>query len=161
MKFRSMISQVGKPVSTAEALTGRSTRWIAKKFGVSIRTAQRWKAGTQQPTEKGGRRAKVAKSADRLKVAAKVLRETRAVNAGRVGVKSDTGRAAAREGTRNVGLVHLDDSARDRMAQAADALAAGDVERAEDLVSDAILNTGGRNYGPLQISDYPPGFHLI
>jgi hypothetical protein len=101
------------------------------------------------------------KSADRRKVAAQVIRQTRAVNAGRVKVVSDTGRAAAREGTRNVGMVQLDDSARDRMQEAADALEEGDTERAEELFSDAVLNTGGRNYGPLRISDYPPGFHLI
>ena len=156
-----MISQIGKPVNTAEALAGRSSRWIASKFGVSMRTAQRWRRGQQQPSERDGRRAKVMKSADRRKVAAQVIRQTRAVNAGRVKVVSDTGRAAAREGTRNVGMVQLDDSARDRMQEAADALEEGDTERAEELFSDAVLNTGGRNYGPLRISDYPPGFHLI
>lgn len=161
MKFRSMISQIGKPVNTAEALAGRSSRWIANKFGVSMRTAQRWRKGTQQPTERGDRREKVMKSADRRKVAAQALREARAVNVGKVGVESDTGRVSARTGTRNVGIVQLDDRARERMEEAADALDAGDVERAEKLVSDAILNTGGRDYGPLQISDYGPGFHLI
>jgi hypothetical protein len=161
MKFRSMISQVGKPVNATEALTGRTSRWIADKFGVSMRTAQRWRKGTQQPTERGDRRTKVMQSADRRKVAARVVRETRTIIAGRVGVKSDTGRQAAREGTRNVGLVELDEQAQERMQEAADALDAGDTERAEELMSDAILNSGGRNYGPLRISEYPPGFHLL
>jgi len=161
MKFKSMISQIGKPVNATEALAGRSSRWIANKFGVSMRTAQRWRKGTQQPTERGNRRNAVMKSADRKKVAAQALRDTRAVNAGKVGVKSDTGRAKARTGTRTVGLVQLDERARERMQEAADALEAGDLERAQELVSDAVLNTGGRDYGPLQIEDYGPGFHLI
>jgi hypothetical protein len=156
-----MISQVGKPVSTAEALAGRSSRWVANKFGVSMRTAQRWRRGQQQPSTRDGRRDLVMKSADRRKVAAHVIRQAHAVNAGRVGVKSDTGRAGARTGTRNVGLVQLDSAAQARMQEAADALEEGDLERAGDLFSDAVLNTGGRDYGPLQISDYPPGFHLI
>lgn len=161
MKFRSMISQIGKPLNPMEALAGRTSRWIANKFGVSMRTAQRWKKGTQLPTDRGDRREKVMKSADRRKVAAQALREARAVNAGKVGVESDTGRAGARKGTRNVGIVQLDDGAREKMQEAADALDEGDVERAEKLVSDAILNSGGRDYGPLRISDYGPGFHLI
>ena len=49
MKFKSMISQLGRPLTVAEALTGRDSKWIADKFGVSRRTAQRWKKGTQQP----------------------------------------------------------------------------------------------------------------
>jgi hypothetical protein len=156
-----MISQIGKPVSPTEALTGRSSRWIAEKFGVSMRTAQRWKRGTQQPSARDGRRDKVMRSADRRKVAAQALRQARAVNAGVVGVESDTGRPSARTGSRNVGLVQLDESARSRMREAADALDRGDVDRAEDLFSDAVLNTNGRHYGPLRISEYPPGFHLI
>jgi hypothetical protein len=157
-----MISQLGRPVTIAEALTGRDTKWIADKFGVSRRTAQRWKKGTQQP--KPDRRPAVIKSVDakqRRKIAAEAIREVRAVNAGRVAVKSDTGKYAATESTRNVGLVQLDESARDRMRQAADALDRNEVDQAEALFSDAVLNTNGRNYGPLQISDYPPGFHLI
>lgn len=161
MQFPGLISQIGKPLSVSEALTGRSSRWVAKRFGVSMRTAQRWKRGTQQPTDRDGRRAKVLKSADRRKVAAQVIRDTQAVSAGTVGVESDTGRAGARSGTRNVGLVQLDGGARARMDEAADALDAGDMDRAKQLFSDAVLNTNGRNYGPLRISDYPPGFHLL
>jgi hypothetical protein len=160
MKFRSLISQIGKPVNASEAVAGRSSRWIADKFGVSMRTAQRWKAGTQQPSERGDRRDKVMKSADRHKVAAQALRDARAVNAGKVGVASDTGRMSARKGQRNLGVVQLDETAQDRMNEAADLLDAGDVEGAERLVSQAILDAKG-DYGPLRIEDYPPGFHLI
>jgi hypothetical protein len=157
-----MISQLGKPTTISEALTGRSSKWIADKFGVSRRTAQRWLKGTQQP--KPDRRAAVLKSVDakqRRKIAAEAIREARAVNAGRVAVKADTGRAAAREGTRNVGLVQLDSTAQARMGEAARALESGQLGRAEELFSNAVLNTNGRHYGPLQISDYPPGFHLF
>jgi hypothetical protein len=161
MKFRSMISQVGKPVDATEALEGRSSRWVANRFGVSMRTAQRWRKGTQEPSAREGRRDQVMASASRAKVAANAIRNARAVSAGKVGVKSDTGRAGARTGTRNVGFVELDSGARERMDEAADMLDAGDYEGAQQLMSDAVLNTGGRDYGPLHIEDYPPGFHLI
>jgi len=156
-----MISQVGKPQSVAEAVVNRSTKWIAERFGVSRRTAQRWKKGTQQPSEKEGRRERVEKSANketRQAVAAQALRSAQAVNAGRVGVVDKSGGKTSK---RNLGVVQLDQGARDIMRQAAEQLEAGNEAEAERLVSQAILTSNGRNYGPLEIDDYPPGFHTI
>jgi len=119
MKFSRMISQVGKPQSVAEAVVNRSTKWIAERFGVSRRTAQRWKKGTQQPSEKEGRRERVEKSANketRQAVAAQALRSAQAVNAGRVGVVDKSGGKTSK---RNLGVVQLDQGARDIMRQAA------------------------------------------
>ncbi len=162
MRFRQIISQIGKPVSPREALSNRTSKWVADKFGVSRRTAQRWKKGTQQPSDRLSRKGKVMDSADaetRRKVAADALRGAQAVDAGTVRVRYPGGRGDQTK--RKVGVVPLDEQARERMQEAADALERGDVERAEGLVSDAVLNTNGRHYGPLQIDDYPPGFHLI
>jgi hypothetical protein len=162
MRFRSLISQIGKPVDASEALANRTSKWVAKHFGVSRRTAQRWKAGTQQPGKRVGGSERVMDSANsgtRRKVAADALRGASAVNAGRVSVRYPGGRAGGK--TRNLGVVQLDERARERMAEAADALESGDLDRAERLVSDAVLNSNGKNYGPLEIDDYPPGFHLI
>jgi hypothetical protein len=159
MQFGSLISQVGKPQNVAEALANRTSQWIAQHFGVSRRTAQRWKAGSQQPGKRVGGPERVMRSANaetRRKVAADALRNTKAVNAGRISVHYPGGRTGGP--TRNLGVVQLDERGRQRMAEAADALEAGNLDQAERLVSDALL---GRNYGPLLISDWPAHFHLI
>jgi hypothetical protein len=169
VKFKSMVSAIGKPVNASEALTGRSSRWIAGKFGVSMRTAQRWRKGTQQPTDKGDRREKVMKSADadtRRKVAAEALRDARAVNVGRVQVVDKSprgkGKGRKRDEYRNVGVVQLDGTSRDKMREAADALESGDTDRAERLMSEAVLTSPGKNYGSaLDVADWPAHLHLI
>jgi hypothetical protein len=161
MKFTRIISQIGKPQNAAEAVVNRSTKWIAQHFGVSRRTAQRWKAGTQQPTDRGGRRESVIKSANketRQANAANALRNAQAINAGRVGVVDKSG---GKKSKRNLGVVQLDPAARALMQQAADQLETGNEDEAERLMSQAILTSGGKNYGPLEIDDYPPGFHTI
>lgn len=163
MKFGRMISQIGKPQSASEAVINRTSKWIAQHFGVSRRTAQRWKAGTQQPTDRGGRRESVIKSANketRQAVAAQALRNAQAINAGRVGVRYPGGRVGA-GGKRNLGVVQLDPASRELMQRAAEQLEMGNEEAAEQLVSQAILTSNGKNYGPLEIDDYPPGFHTI
>lgn len=168
MKFRSLISQVGKPVNVSEALVNRSSKWVAQHFGVSMRTAQRWRKGTQQPSKRAGGPEKVIKSADsetRQKVAADAMRSAQAVHVGRVAVvdKSPRGKGPKQgKNFRNVGTVQLDPASRERMNEAADALEAGDTERAEQLMSEAVLRTAGKDYGAaLEVADWPPGFHLI
>lgn len=168
MKFRSLVSQIGKPVSVSEALTTRSSKWVAEHFGVSRRTAQRWKAGTQQPGSRVGGAEPVLKSADagtRRTIAASALRGSQAVHVGRIEVvdKSPRGkRPKPGKNFRNVGTVQLDPASRERMNAAAEALEAGDTERAERLMSEAVLRTAGKDYGAaLDVADWPPGFHLI
>jgi hypothetical protein len=168
VKFRSLISQVGKPLSTSEALINRSSKWVAQHFGVSRRTAQRWKAGTQQPGKGVGGPRKVMDSADadtRRKNAADAMRNAQAVHVGRVPVvdKSPRGKGPKPgKNFRNVGTVQLDPASRERMSRAADALERGDTERAEQLMSETVLRTSGKDYGSaLEVADWPPGFHLI
>lgn len=170
MRFRSLVSQIGKPVNPAEALGNRSSKWIARHFGISRRQAQRYKAGQaslDRPQDRA-RRDQVMGSADsdtRRKVAADALRGARAVHVGRVEVvdKSPKGKAK-RPGRnfRNVGTVQLDERSRERMNAAADALESGDTEHAERLLSEAVLRTAGKDYGgALDVADWPPGFHPI
>jgi hypothetical protein len=161
VKFQQLIGRnLGKPVSIAEALLGRPTRWIADKFGVSDTTARRWRRGVQAPTQ-ADRRNSVLKSPDketRRRIAASAMRAASAINVGKLGVDADTGRA---KGTRQVGLIHLGNEGRARMAEAADALERGDEAEAARLHSEAILHSDGRDYGPLHAEDYGPGFHYI
>jgi hypothetical protein len=162
---------VGKPVSIAEALTGRTTKWITEKFGVSASTAQRWRSG--RPSHRGGPPSgprdkdrhdavmgSARSSSQRRKIAAGAMRGASAVNVGKVGVESDTG---DEKGTRRVGVIQLGPEGRALMAQAAEALEAGDYALAEMLTDQAILHcpSEGRDYGPLHISDYGPGFSFI
>lgn len=166
MKFKTLVSQIGKPVSVQESLINRSTKWIAQHFGVSLRQAQRYKSGraTLDRPQDRAKRERVMGSADaetRRKVAASSIRDARAVNVGRVRLRyGDPGQRGRVGGgdRRNLGVVQLNDAQREKMAQAADALEAGDTERAEYLMNEAILDG---KYGPLQIDDWPPGFHLI
>lgn len=168
MKFKSMIGRnVGKPLSVAEALTGRSTKWIAEKFGVSESTARRWRSG--RPSHPGGppagegskQRGAVmgsAGTAQRRKIAANAMRGASAVNVGKVGVEADTG---DEKGSRRVGVVQLGSDGQALMQQAADALERGDYATAERLHDQALLHADGRDYGPLHITDYGGGFSYI
>jgi len=164
MKFGSLISRVGKPQNTAEALTNRTSKWVAEHFGVSRRTAQKWKAGTQQPGKRVGGPGAVEKSANtetRRTVAAGALRAATAVNVGRIEVLDKSPRAKGPKpgkNYRNVGVVQLDPESQERMNEAADALEAGDTERAEQLMGAAVL----QGYGSaLDVADWPTHFELI
>ena len=170
MRFRSLVSQIGKPLTPAEALSNRSTKWIAQHFGISRRQAERRKYGhsTLDRPQDRAKRERVMESADadtRRKVAADALREAQAVHVGRIEVvdKSPKGKAKRpRRNFRNVGTVQLDPASRERMNAAADALESGDTERAERLMSEAVLRTSGKDYGAaLDVADWPPGLHLI
>jgi hypothetical protein len=171
VKFKSLMSQIGKPLNTSEALANRTSKWIAERFGISRRQAQRYKSGAaplDRPQDRA-KRERAMESADadtRRAVAAKALREAQAAHAGRVPVvdKSPKGKAKPPgRNFRNVGTVPLtDEKSRRRMTEAAEALEAGDIARAEKAMSEAITRTPGKDYGEaLDIADWPPDFHLI
>lgn len=166
MKFRTLVSQIGKPRTVSEALADRSTKDIAAKFGVSLRTAQRWKAGTQQPSKRAGGPsgvlAKLDTPAARRKVAANAVRNAQAAHIGRTPVvdKSPKGKTA-KPSRRNVGTVSFDRQ-QDRLNRAADAIERGDFTRAEAEMSDAIMSAyGGGAESGLSIDDWPAGFNII
>lgn len=168
MKFTSLVSQIGKPQNVAESLVNRTSKWVAEHFGVSRRTAQRWKAGSQQPGNRVGGPGRIEKSANaetRRTVAAQALRGATAVNVGRIEVvdKSPRGKGPKPgKNYRNIGVVQLDPDSRERMNEAAEALEAGDTERAEQLMSEAVLRTPDYDTrGALDVADWPTHFHLI
>lgn len=169
MKFGQLVSRnLGKPVNVAEALIGRSTKWIADKFGVSESTARRWRGG--RPSHRGGppsgprdpdKRNSVLRSPDketRRRIAAGAMRGATAISVGTIDVDADTGDA---KGKRRLGIIQLGPEGRERMARAAEALDNGDEALAARLQSDAILHSDGRDYGPLHVDGYGPGFHYI
>jgi hypothetical protein len=169
VKFKTLVSQIGKPLSVAEALADRDTKSIAAQFGISRRTAQKWKAGTQQPDKKkqGGATGVLKKldtPTNRRKIAATVVRNAQGAAVGRIAVvdKSPRGKKA-KTGFRNVGTVDFNnDRSRDRLNDAADAIERRDYDRAEQLFGEAVLGTPGKDYGSaLEINDWPPGFHLF
>jgi hypothetical protein len=173
VKFQTAISTIGKPVNVSEALINRSSKWVAKKFGVSIRTAQKWKAGTQQPGKKAGGPQKVIKSADadtRRKVAANAIRNGSTVHIGSVQVQGSNDKKPT---TRKIGKSWTVNAAmRERMNRAADALDRGDMAAAEREMNAAVMNryagestAGGRDSSGgigswLTITDWGTGFDV-
>ena len=140
MKFSSAISRIGKPVNASEALLNRTSKWIADHFGVSRRTAQRWKAGTQQPSEKGGRKEQVMGSPDadtRRAVAAKALREAQTLHIGNVSVQYSSETPTKRKINKDW---QVTPEMRERMDRAADHLEAGNVGAAEQEMNAAVMN---------------------
>lgn len=143
--------QLGQARTAQEAMQslrathGRGTsRHIADTFGVSMRTAQRWLAGTQRPRNE----ARVIAAADTRTVRSQTLRSAQGVTVGRVAVvtkSSDTP-----DGQRNIGTVLTD------FGFIADAIDSGATEReAHAMLDEAILDAyGGRTGDHLNISEY-------
>jgi TolA-binding protein len=170
MQFKTMVSQIGKPRTVSEALEGRDTKQIAEQFGVSRRTAQKWKAGTQQPSKKlGGSKGvigRLATPANRRKNAANVIRNAQGAFAGKIAVvdKSPKGKSKTpKPGTRNLGAIRFGDTrSTERLNRAADAIERGDYAAAEREFGEAVLGTPGKDYGSaLVVDDWPPGFSII
>ena len=173
MKFRSVISNIGKPVNASEALLNRTSKWVAEHFGVSRRTAQRWKAGSQQPGKRVGGPEQVMGSADaetRRNVTAKAFREARTLHIGAVQVQGSGDRKPT---TRRINKDwSVTPEMREHMNRAADHLEAGNVEAAEQEMNAAVMNRyageaerGGRDTTGglaswLTITDWGAGFDV-
>jgi hypothetical protein len=173
VKFQSVISSLGKPVNVAEALVNRSTKWIAKQFDVSIRTAQRWKKGTQQPGKGVGGPGEVMKTANadtRRKVAANAIRNGTTVHVGAVSVQGSSDKKPT---TRKINKAwQVTPAMRERMDRAADALERGDMATAEREMNAAVMDryagerqAGGRDSSGglgsfLTITDWGAGFDV-
>jgi hypothetical protein len=133
-------------LQSLRANDGRGTsRYVADRFGVSVRTAQRWLAGTQRPRNPGP----VMAVADPGQVRSQTLRGAQGVDVGRVTVIEKS--PGTPGGTRNVGVVEID------LSEVADLLDAGGSEAdAEALMSDVIMDAYGPGTGShLAIDDYP------
>jgi hypothetical protein len=148
---RTLARRAGVPEAQAaiRAVHGTgATRWVAEQAGIAARTARRWMSVTPPPA----RRQAVVDLALRWlpnHVAARVLRgagDTVAVGTVRVAYDG------ADQGLRSVGEVDVD------LAPVADALESGDVEHAEQALSDTVME----GYEPglsdtLQVVDYVDG----
>ena len=173
MKFQTAISSIGKPRNVAESLINRSSKWVADHFGVSVRTAQRWKKGTQQPSKRVGGPERVTKSANadtRRKVAANTLRTGTTVHVGSVQVQ---GSGDKKPGTRKINEAwQVTPAMRAGMDRAADALDRGDLATAEQEMSAVVMNRyagdssgGGRDSSGgigsfVNITDWGTGFDV-
>lgn len=172
MDFREAMGELGRPMDWRESILAirdehgpGASRHIASTFGVSMRTAQRWLAGTQQPARH--RREEVRAAGDRKRVAARALRSARTVSVGRVKViNRSTGRP---DGTRPVGVLDVDQSLRTGLGETAREYVEGDATAAGDVLSDALLSAYSEQRasdnrsiaaGALLIYDYPTGIDV-
>ena len=149
MEFGDLVRGVGSrhrdDVTAGSVVRGMSNNAITRTFGVSRETARRWRAGTQQPSAANVR--KIREEAPPEIIAAAVLRSTRRVAAGRQRIRYD----GSPDGSRDIGTVSGDSF----FGDVADALNEGDLDQAEQLMSDGILgeygkrgsrSTGGSSY---------------
>jgi hypothetical protein len=130
-----------------------TSRWLANQFGVSMRTAQKYLAGTQSPVyRKPDRATKIAALA-----ASSRLRAARRIHVGRVSVEYD-GKAA---GGRRIDTMQVDDDMRAGLASVADLLDAGDLDAAGGALSDAVLNGYGDLGETLDVTDFIDGVNVL
>jgi len=172
MNFRTAILRLGRAKDWTEAVTAirqehgsGTSRWISQNLGVSMRTAQRWQAGSQAPA--ASRRGSVQVAATPDFVAAGALRRASSVTVGHVKVDSkSTGRA---DGSRPVGTLLMDPQLRTELDQVAAHLEAGQLMDAEEKMSNALMggysaqrSRDARHIAPgvLAISDYPAGIDV-
>ena len=160
-----MARNVGESIqSFRDAHGGRASRALADRFGVHIRTAQKWLKGDQAPG--AGRREQVRQGAEHGRLAADALRGAQAINVGDVEVEYD----GKPQGKRKVGTVHVDAQLRGALDQVADLIEMGSLDEAEQVYSDAILGaySGQRARddrrilgGTLKIKDHGSGPDII
>ncbi|WP_075297805.1 MULTISPECIES: hypothetical protein [unclassified Pseudonocardia] len=149
---KSVLRSLGRAMNPREAIEslvaehGRgTTRWLAEELGVSMRTVQRWRKGTQAPRDS----QRVTGLADAQQVRVNALRSARTVSVGAVSVISRS--SGAPDGGRNVGTVGADFNI------AADLLEQGASEdEVQAAISDAVMDGyGGNGFGEvLEIDDY-------
>jgi hypothetical protein len=173
MKFSSVISSIGKPVNVSESLINRSSKWVADHFGVHLRTAQKWKAGSQQPGKRTGGPEKVMKSANadtRRDVAAKAFRDARTVHVGQVTVQGSGDKKATKRRINKDW--NVTPAMRAHLDRAADYIEAGDMTAAEREMNAVVMDRyageaarGGRDGSGgisswLTITDWGAGFDV-
>lgn len=143
-----------RPVSATEAARshiathGRGTsRWLAQRYRVSQRTAQRWLAGTQRPRNP----AAMIAGADTAQVRINALRQIQIARLGRVSVWEKSPR---RRSSRDFGELAVD------MSPVADLLAAGGSEAEADEMARDIFTSAYFGYHgeepdfPIDIDSY-------
>ncbi|MFC7344533.1 hypothetical protein [Saccharopolyspora griseoalba] len=150
MNFNEALSKAAGKITTEEAQDviraqfGRgATRWVAQEAGISMRSAQRWMSGNP-PASRTGRLRKLA--SDQLKVQAfgRRLQASTVVRVGeirlRYGRTEDQGKRCpynTKNGSEWFNVSGLESNG------VLDALKAGDIEKAEELFSQAVLDAYG------------------
>ena len=174
MNFRDLIrDKIGAARDFSESLNsireahGRNaSRTIADRFGVHIRTAQKWLKGDQAPDAHSGRREQVRRGAESNHIAADAVRAAQAIDVGDIEVEYD----GKPQGKRKVGTIHVDPDLRVRLDHVADLIQIGSLDEAEQEYSDAILGaySGQRARddrrilgGTLKIRDHGGGPDII
>ncbi|MFI5497355.1 hypothetical protein [Actinoplanes sp. NPDC051859] len=172
MNFRDVIREklgaagtVSEAIGSFRAAHGRrASRELADKFGVSMRTAQKWLKGDQAPAST--RSEQVRRGAEHGRLAADSLRNAQALTIGDIEVEYD----GKPQGKRKVGTVHVDGNLRTALDEVADLIEMGSLDEAEQLYSDAILGaySGQRAKddrrilgGTLKIRDHGSGPDII
>jgi len=149
---RSVLRSLGRAMNPREAIEslvaehGRgTTRWIAGQLGVSMRTVQRWRKGTQDPRDMD----RVTSLANEQQVRINALRSAQTASVGSVSVFSRS--SGQFDGTRDIGTVSAD------FGIAADLLEQGaSEEEVQAAISDAVMDGyGGDGFGEvLGAEDY-------
>lgn len=125
---------------------GAASAYLADKYGVSRRQAQRWLAGKGTPDVKSGRRDAVRNDAVAArKRAADRMRSAKVIAAGKVPVQAKSSGKGA--GARNVGVVAVTPAVHRLLTQAAANLESGNTAEAGQAVSDAIMRAYGESKG--------------
>jgi hypothetical protein len=172
VEFAEAIDQLGRPRTFAEAidvLKDRGTRWFVERFGISERTARRWRAGTHEPARTAAgrqRREEVIRAvgpAARHTLAIRALRAATSLYVGRVEVRSKSD--GSLQGERSIGTVVLDHIGRRELDVVIRALEEGEVQGAGNAFSDLVLGLYAKSKNDnrdamrahLYISQYPSG----
>lgn len=178
MNFNQAIASLGRPKTFGEAIAAlraehgkATTRVLADRLGVTIRTAQRYVRGQFEPntrtTAGRERREKTMLAASRRWVAAGLLRRATHVNVGRVAVLDKSKNRPG--GTRFVGLHRVGDTVpAQALSQIAGQIQAGQMAQAEEAFSTLMLDAyavsrgdqAGAASGPLAVSDYLTGIQV-
>ena len=163
MNFRDSLTAIADrhraSVDIHKLLAPMSSREIANQYGVSMRTAQRWRKGTQTPSLANQERIRE----DDFGVAAEVFDQAHGAIVGRVAVYSRS--SNKRDGYRNIGNVYGD------FDPVAEALRSGDLREAERAMDRVTMNAyGGKGKvgrrrsevsDSLGIADFPEGIELF
>lgn len=138
MNFRELISKIADDyrgrASVSDVLGGMSAKDIAGRYGVTVRTAQRWRKGTHAPSL--GNVSKIRDDDER--VAATALRNANHIDLEDIDIEYPGGNYK-RGGKRHVGMIRGNDF----FGNVADALDAGDMDDAEQEMSDGALGAYG------------------
>lgn len=137
MRSKSRGASFGEWMTGVRQHHGReASKWLSEKLGVSRRTAQRYLAGSQQPSAKTGKRLNRVKASAPIsrQVAANRIAGVRRVNCGTASVVSKSD--GTPDGIRRLNEVDLPPGV---MEQIAELYRQGEDAEAEAMFDDAVM----------------------